>query len=268
MVQVWHPDRFATNPRLQKMAQEKLCEINEAYEKLRTLTPAGVPAVASAKVAASSPPVTHPVPRAVPVWLYLGAPGIGVVAAIFMVIISARSFYSFLTVTSAPVAVSVARSAAPAPEQPETPPAPRRAPVIAARSSATETRISNGYEITEPRGRPGVGRVSVNNQTEQDAIASLLESGSGMVLRTVYIGAGMKVVIDGIGPGVYRLTLHSGSEWSQIAGGFTRNRTSPRSVGPLTFMQVQTAERVQGDQYSIVLRHDATLGAEMAHAGM
>ena len=31
---VWHPDRFAHNPRLQEKAQQRLTEINQAYEQL------------------------------------------------------------------------------------------------------------------------------------------------------------------------------------------------------------------------------------------
>jgi len=34
LVKVWHPDRFAQDPRLQDRAQEKLKEINQAYEIL------------------------------------------------------------------------------------------------------------------------------------------------------------------------------------------------------------------------------------------
>ncbi len=39
MVKVWHPDRFAHDPALQLQAQEKLKEINEAYERLQGLKP-------------------------------------------------------------------------------------------------------------------------------------------------------------------------------------------------------------------------------------
>tara|TARA_B100000315_G_C14503677_1_gene553530 strand:- start:516 stop:956 length:441 start_codon:yes stop_codon:yes gene_type:complete len=35
LVKVWHPDRFSHDPQLQQKAQEKLKEINEAYEQLR-----------------------------------------------------------------------------------------------------------------------------------------------------------------------------------------------------------------------------------------
>jgi hypothetical protein len=36
LVQVWHPDRFSHNPSLQKKAEEKLKEINNAYEAVKT----------------------------------------------------------------------------------------------------------------------------------------------------------------------------------------------------------------------------------------
>ena len=36
MARVWHPDRFANNPRLRKKAEEKLKEINIAYGEIRS----------------------------------------------------------------------------------------------------------------------------------------------------------------------------------------------------------------------------------------
>jgi len=47
LAKVWHPDRFVHDPRLQEKAQEKLKEINEAYELLssgKTPRPAPQPA--------------------------------------------------------------------------------------------------------------------------------------------------------------------------------------------------------------------------------
>lgn len=35
LVKIWHPDRFGSDPRLQQKAQEKLKEINNAYEKIK-----------------------------------------------------------------------------------------------------------------------------------------------------------------------------------------------------------------------------------------
>ena len=36
LANVWHPDRFAGNPRLQKKAEEKIKEINSAYEYVKS----------------------------------------------------------------------------------------------------------------------------------------------------------------------------------------------------------------------------------------
>lgn len=36
LANVWHPDRFTYNPRLQQKAEEKLKEINAAYEYIRS----------------------------------------------------------------------------------------------------------------------------------------------------------------------------------------------------------------------------------------
>jgi len=36
LVNVWHPDRFAGNPRLQKKAEEKIKGINAAYEYIKS----------------------------------------------------------------------------------------------------------------------------------------------------------------------------------------------------------------------------------------
>jgi DnaJ-class molecular chaperone len=40
---VWHPDRFAGNPRLQQKAHYKLQQINEAHSHLRSLQKASRP---------------------------------------------------------------------------------------------------------------------------------------------------------------------------------------------------------------------------------
>ena len=37
IVNVWHPDRFSTNPRLKQKAEQKLKEVNVAYETIRVV---------------------------------------------------------------------------------------------------------------------------------------------------------------------------------------------------------------------------------------
>ncbi|MBW2078781.1 MAG: DnaJ domain-containing protein, partial [Deltaproteobacteria bacterium] len=41
LVNIWHPDRFAHNPRLKGKAEKKLKEVNQAYEALRPLLSSG-----------------------------------------------------------------------------------------------------------------------------------------------------------------------------------------------------------------------------------
>ena len=65
MVNVWHPDRYAHNPRLQKKAERKLQELNAAYEEARRLirapSPAGQPATGEkAPFTSASSPYDRP----------------------------------------------------------------------------------------------------------------------------------------------------------------------------------------------------------------
>ena len=64
LVKVWHPDRHANDPELQKRAEIKLAEINAAFEAVRT---AGFPsAVPAAKPAEPAPPPPKAAPAPVP----------------------------------------------------------------------------------------------------------------------------------------------------------------------------------------------------------
>ena len=82
LAKVWHPDRFLHDPRLQEKAQEKLKEINEAYELL-----------SSGKTARPAPPPVYTVhheeprvavPRAKSSWSWV----VLIFAAVFAVTIT------------------------------------------------------------------------------------------------------------------------------------------------------------------------------------
>src|SRR5205823_14431550 len=59
LAQVWHPDRFMANPRLRKVAQEKLLEINEAYDALRSGAPLPPPDARPAVEEPRTPPAVR-----------------------------------------------------------------------------------------------------------------------------------------------------------------------------------------------------------------
>ena len=66
LAKVWHPDRHANDPELQKRAQDKLAAVNEAFEVIRKAGfPAGAPKP-EAKKPAPTPPKPEP-PRSEPV---------------------------------------------------------------------------------------------------------------------------------------------------------------------------------------------------------
>ncbi|HEY9650515.1 MAG TPA: J domain-containing protein [Coleofasciculaceae cyanobacterium] len=62
MTWVWHPDRFAGHPRLQQKAHNKLQELNEAHEQLRSFQQASRMKTlrTQAKKAPTSPPPPTP----------------------------------------------------------------------------------------------------------------------------------------------------------------------------------------------------------------
>jgi hypothetical protein len=56
LVNIWHPDRFATNPRLRRKAETKLKEINRAYAIVHSFLSSGPEALEDAQ----KPPYTQP----------------------------------------------------------------------------------------------------------------------------------------------------------------------------------------------------------------
>ncbi len=67
LAKVWHPDRHANDPELQKRAQDKLAAVNEAFEVIRKAGfPAGKAPNPEAKKPQPTPPKSEP-PRSEPV---------------------------------------------------------------------------------------------------------------------------------------------------------------------------------------------------------
>lgn len=59
LVLVWHPDRFANHPRLQKKAHAKIQEINEARERLQVVSHKTTTIASRTKFTPRATPVTQ-----------------------------------------------------------------------------------------------------------------------------------------------------------------------------------------------------------------
>ena len=64
LAKVWHPDRFLNDPRLQARAQEKLKEINVAYQALCDNRPPHAAQAQTAETQAAPPRAATPTPSA------------------------------------------------------------------------------------------------------------------------------------------------------------------------------------------------------------
>src|SRR6266542_3470030 len=115
LAQVWHPDRFTANPRLQRMAEEKLRQINEAYTVLRGgQAPRWTPADVHRR---RTPDLAR--------WLYGGVQAVIAAAAVLALIVSTGAIHRWLTGPAAPEIAAEQSKARPA-EDENTRPAVRR----------------------------------------------------------------------------------------------------------------------------------------------
>ena len=63
LINVWHPDRFLNNPRLRQKANEKLKEINGAFEKVKSYVAGNSRYASSEGYSKSQPPPREPPPK-------------------------------------------------------------------------------------------------------------------------------------------------------------------------------------------------------------
>jgi hypothetical protein len=127
--------------------------------------------------------------------------------------------------------------------------APRpRARQATQRTAVVSSTLRNGTDLIEPRGRRGVGRLRIVNRSGQDAIVRISSQAAATVpLRLIYLQSGGDVTLMDVGPGVYLI--------SPSLGPITeKRRTFGRPIGPLQFLQVESANGTQSDSYEIVIK--------------
>jgi hypothetical protein len=306
LVRVWDPQRFANQPHLELMAEEKLKEIIEAYHALADRPLVGETPAPSDGTGLSSPVADHNVPAAadppkppavpepslwsepprapeppqpvaprpsipqpepVPAPPSPAPPARHVVRAVaqfgaFLIPVvlvgaglylydSAPSRSEYVDQASSLPAVKGSLPARPSNEASVS--APHRFQRKASRPSPAlppvpPEPIPTGTNLMTPRGRSGAGRFRISNQSGQDAVVRVAtQSAPGTALRLVYIQAGTDVTIGGIGTGVYVVGVSLGPM-----------SRAPRSfdtmLGPFQFMQIESEQGAQSDDYQLVLK--------------
>lgn len=241
LVRVWHPDRFASDARLQKVAEEKLRLINDAFAALEKGTapllredpPPEAPQFQAAHQAAarekraSPPAATAFNPRPL-VFLGLAA------AATFGI---GWMYFTF----TAPMRVGERHG-------------PKLRDAFAGwtgdlpQGSQGPTR---GYQSTPPRGAsfdqgaaplpPGIGEIQVHNRTNERALGTITAK-NNLAARRFSVSPQGEAVLDGLGPAVYFVDVS-----------FPDGNRPPMRIGPFQMMESQTAGEKQGDRYEITL---------------
>jgi hypothetical protein len=248
LVRVWHPDRFPSDDRLKKFAEEKLKEINEAYAALDDGR--GEARLDSTECVETPPvgaPRAEPAPIVVPRpmrWKWMpfavGALLVVVVVAVAEWAGDSRRPQDFVASTTA-VAVN---------PPPDTSTEQRQitryvAPFPKAKPSSQEYR--NGADLIAPAGRRGAGEILVHNQTDTGAVVTLAsERQPAKGLREVFVSARNAAPIAGLGADVYIGWVRFGQPGSP--------QSPATSLGRFVIMQTESAREVRADRYEITLR--------------
>ena len=314
LIRVWDPQRFATQPHLELMAEAKLKEIIEAYNALTSKSgesPAAAPPELSqlfvpAPDRAADRPLFAPIPPAPPdpgprpeepeVQRPLSSwererpssyPNVAPVSAsptiqfappppppprpdpwrrvaqlsVFLIplLLVALGLYLYdsgpnRSERQDPSLLQGGAGAANSRPAHSQDAAPRRAAKKASQPAADETEaapivLPTGTQLMPPQGRTGAGRFRIANRSGQDAVVRVTAQGApGTPLRLVYVQEGTEVPIEGIGTGVYMVSISLGPLTK------AQRKFAP-PLGPFQFMQIESADGgSQSDDYELVLK--------------
>jgi hypothetical protein len=134
--------------------------------------------------------------------------------------------------------------------KPETaaPAAPKRSRRLIPEPQEPLQELTSGAELMPPQGRRGAGKFKLINHSGQDAVARIsAQAAPSSALRLVYVKSGTEVVVGGIGTGVYFVSFAMGPVRSRL-------RPFGARFGPFQFIQIESANGAQSDQYQIALK--------------
>jgi DnaJ-like protein len=277
LVRVWHPDRFAAEGRLQRLAEERLKEINEAYAALLS---ADQPGSGPLREAPAERPARFSGHASV-----FATPGLGFwLRALTFSAIILTFFFAAKTLLDALAApfrhtgfletdserITKLLHFNPAAYGPDgTLPAGMER--LANRTDRQDLREAgsrprpNGHasigstvpgdENSVPvPGTGGMGEFQLHNETGLDCVTQVFNRyATGAALRAVYVRAGSETSIQNLRPGIYRLHVTFGRDWSQTRSMFARPDRD-YWLGPFQFFETETAAERTGLRYNVSLR--------------
>ena len=258
LVRVWHPDRFAHDPRLQKIAELRMKEINTAYialEKLQREAPLVEKPALDRRISTRSWKIPQPSIRALRLAVLL-----------LVMAVAAMRLYAFwngpkheLVSIGKQARQHIARWAGPSladafygwngivPQSMDrfvgfyeaTAPPDRRdvkvsrtAPRIALRSD-----LSAGFRV-------GIGEIQVHNRTGENTIVMLTTKRyRTSPLRTMQLAAAGDLTLGGLGSDLYMVEV-----------GFPDGRRPRLRLGPFVMVQTETAAEMTADRYEITIK--------------
>jgi hypothetical protein len=235
MAKVWHPDRFAGDERLQKLAEEKMMEITNAYRALLEDPEFDlVEPVATTPPPQPSPPAPSVEPEPVipagerfsnylssltrnQLWMIAGA----------VVIIG--GLLGWLLSPSPPQRIGWKITTS---DQAGEATIQRRA--LAARAAADAAGTTEG-----------VGEIQINNQMRADAEMHIaLAANPDNVLKSALVPADGAAIIHNLGPATYVIDLS-----------FADHKTPPVRLGPFEIVQVAASNgTTEADRYEVTLK--------------
>jgi len=250
LVHVWHPDRFVA-PHLKALAEEKLKEINTAYESLDAARGSEFDQPSDPNSSGTPPPEPAVLPkRALSKWMPLAV-------TLATVLIIAGFFYlvgrNGSRAPSKQVQTSAVDNIPPPHEVRPAVPKPRKASQPAEAPTQPETGL-----LEEAQPPFGAGRLTVSNDTDLDVYTRLiLKTKTPKQLLAIYIRSGESFSVTRLAVGEYMLYEDAGRGWLPTARTFATDRQQLDPVGPLTYWQLQTAAGVQSDEYTVALSAQA-----------
>jgi curved DNA-binding protein CbpA len=242
LVRVWHPDRFAHDPRLQQKANRKLAKIIEAYRQLSSdpvrQASAAAPEPARPEPPSPQPPSPESTARASGARstferrFLVGSAGFVAIAVVLV------AWATWQASSSSGPDFDFTGIAESEPAQSEQPIPVTVDDIVGAEPDVCSDRAAPRPDSGEEIGsgvHGGHGWLRITNGTKWDGLVVLMDTFEISPRRATYVHAGKIAVLTSIPPGNYWLHFQHGEQWL-VTDQFCRLWGTTRFEKPLSFV--------------------------------